>query len=575
MDGIPTSVMAAIAGSAAAGKNPWLPFALLLLFAAPESMPTMFMDGGLHDSLHALGPAGLLYGLGAAFLVLSVLDSLADKLPFVERWLVPVSTTWRPFASIAVASLVAVAAAQASARAAATPAALEAVRILPLPIAAADLGAVWVGTSVLVLSIALGTLYGAISAFAKTGTRLVLSMVPLPALRLVHSFIDDFFALGVCVFGFAQAHSVLFIAAAAVYLLVGLLTGPLLARLTFIHVRIGWSLVRKGHRVLAADGRTTAHAPPAWLARSLTQAGLTPAECRVVPAYTYRAPVVGRVRSGWLVFAPHAVWFAARILWRPRILAVEGDTLARVGLAQTMTARTVALVERTAQGGLREALLYLYPAEESEIVPLLERAAGGAKLVRVHLDSRSAREALPGYAQRHGSVRYLPPERAGGLRTQALTTIIAAVVVGLLTGGLFVPIGAGYVLSPYSRRFLFGLFFSTYLMLCVLGSMGLGWPAAVIYASLFNLVALRDLARLALKARVDGFVDKRAFLPPVCDHVWVPAAGVRTPEDVWRESNEALVTDGGWRSVVRWLDRGLETLVPKVPGASAGLTSRP
>ena len=34
MDGIPASVMAAIAGSAAAGKNPWLPFGLLFLLAA-------------------------------------------------------------------------------------------------------------------------------------------------------------------------------------------------------------------------------------------------------------------------------------------------------------------------------------------------------------------------------------------------------------------------------------------------------------------------------------------------------------------------------------------------------------
>lgn len=575
MDAIPASVMAAVAGSAAAGKNPWLPFALLFLLAAPDSMPTMFMDAGLHDSLHALGPAGLLYGLGVTFLVLSVLDSLADKLPFVERWLVPVSTAWRPFASIAVASLVAVAASQAAARAGGTPAALEAVRILPLRVAAADISALWVGTSVLVLSIGLGTVFGAISTFSKTGTRLLLSMVPLPALRLVHSFIDDLFALAVCVFGFAHAHSVLFLVAATLYLLVGLVTGPLLARLTFIHVRIGWSLVRKGHRVLAADGSLVAHAPPAWLARSLTAAGLDATECTVVPAYTYRAPIVGRVRSGWLVFAPNAVWFAARVMWRPRILAVEGELLARVGLAQTATARMVTLVDRTPAGGLREAVLYLYPAEASEIVPLLERAAGGAKLVRVRIDSGSAREALPGYAHRNDSVRYLPADRAGSLRTQALTTIGAALLLGLISGGLFVPIGAGYALSPHPRRFVLGLFFSAYLTLCVLGSVGLGWPAAVIYASLLNLVALRDLARLALKARVDGFVDKRAFLPPVCDRVWVPATGLRAPEDAWREGDGVPVTDGSWRNVVGWLDRGLEKLVPTVPGSGAGLTARP
>ena len=566
--------MAAVAGSAAAGKNPWLPFALLFLLAAPDSMPTMFMDAGLHDSLHALGPASLLYALGTTFLVLSVLDSLADKLPFVERWLVPVSTAWRPFASIAVASLVAVAASQAAARADAAPVIAEVVRILPLPIVAADLSALWVGTSVLVLSIALGAVYGAISAFSKTGTRLLLSMVPLPALRLVHSFIDDLFALGVCIFGFAHAHSVLFVVAAALYLVVGLVTGPLLARLTFIHVRIGWSLLRKGHRVLAADGSLVAHTAPAWLGRALKDAGLDPAECTLLPAYTYRAPIVGRVRSGWLVFAPHSVWFAARVMWRPRVLAVEGDMLARVGLAQTTTARMVTLVDRTAGGGLREAVLYLYPAEASEIVPLLERAAGGAKLVRVRIDSGSAREALPGYAQRHESARYLPAERAGGLRVQAMTTIVAAVLLGVLSGGLFVPIGAGYALSPYPRRFVLGLFFSAYLTLCVLGSVGLGWPAAVIYATLLNFVALRDLARLALKARVDGFVDRRAFLPPVCDRVWVPATGLRKPEDAWREGDGVPVTDGGWRSVVRWLDDGLEKLVPAVPGSGARLTAR-
>ena len=565
--------MAAVAASAAAGKNPWLPFAMLFLLAAPDSMPTVFMDAGLHESLHALGPQALLYGLGATFLVLSVLDSLADKLPFVERWLVPVSTAWRPFASVAVASLVAVAASQSAARLGATPGAIEAVRVLPLPVVAADLSAIWVGTSVLVISIVLGSVYGAISTFGKTGTRLLLSMVPLPALRLVHSFVDDFFAVAVCIFGFAHSHSVLFLAAAALYLLVGLVTGPLLARLTFIHMRVGWSLLRKGHRVLAADGSVVAHEAPAWLAKSLKEAGLDTAECTVVPAYTYRAPVVGRMRHGWLVFAPHAVWFASRVMWRPRILAVEGESLARVGLAQTTTARMVTLVDRTPIGGLREAILYLYPAEASEIVPLLERAAGGAKLVRVRIDSGSARDALPGYAQRNGSVRYLPAEQAGNLRAQALTTIVAALVLGVLSGGLFVPIGAGYALSPHPRRFVLGLFFSSYLTLCVLGSVGLGWPAAVIYASLLNLVTLRDLARLALKARVDGFVDKRAFLPPVCDRVWVPAAGLRAPEDAWHEGDGVPVTDGSWRSVVRWLDEGLDTLVAARPREGAELTA--
>jgi hypothetical protein len=564
MDSVPSSVMAAVAGSAAAGKNPWLPFGLLLLLAAPDSVPSLIMDARLHDALHALGPAGLLYGLGALFLVLSILESLADKLPPIERWLVPVSTAWRPFAGIAVSALIAI----STARATPVQEATEAVRVLAPPLATADLGAWFVGTSVMVASIVLGGVYGLLSSFGKTGTRLLLSLVPLPALRLAHSFLDDLFAIVVCALGFAHATNVVFLLAALVYLGVGLVTGPLFLRLTLIHVRIGWALVRKAHRWIAEDGTPTTPTPPAWLAQALRNARINPAQTTCIPAYAYRAPVVGWVRNGWLVFAPDAVWFAARVLWRPRVHALAETSLARVGLAQSSTERVVTLVDRTPHGGLRETVLHLYPAEEKHLVPVLERAAREAGLVRVRSDSDSAREGLPGYAQRGSSTRYLPAEEAGSLRAQALTTLVAGLGVGLLSGGIVVPIGAGYALSPHPRRFVVGLFFTAYFSLFVLGSAGLGWPLAVLYGTLLNVVALRDLARLALRARVDGFVDKRAFLPPVSAHVWVPPGTLRSPDDAWRETDVAPDADGGWRSVLRWLDTHLREPGPQSRSAA-------
>ena len=154
------------------------------------------------------------------------------------------------------------------------------------------------------------------------------------------------------------------------------------------------------------------------------------------------------------------------------------------------------------------------------------------------------------------------------------TTLVAAVALGVLSGGVFIPVGAGYALSPYPRRFVLGLFVSTYLMLAVIGSMGLGWPMAVLYATLLNSIALRDLARLALKARIDGFVDKRAFLPPVCDRVWVSASGVRSPDDAWKESDGVPFTDGSLRDIVRWLKDQGERASAAVTGAPGRLTSK-
>ncbi|MEQ9077371.1 MAG: hypothetical protein RLP09_26155, partial [Sandaracinaceae bacterium] len=124
---------------------------------------------------------------------------------------------------------------------------------------------------------------------------------------------------------------------------------------------------------------------------------------------------------------------------------------------------------------------------------------------------------------------------------------------GVLTAGVLVPIGAGYLASPFKRRFLLGLLVSGYLGLCVVGSVGLGWPFAVLYASVLNAVALRDLTRNALKARLDGFVDRRAWLPVVADRVWVPPAGLDAEADRWSSAQEAETTDGTWRVVTRLL----------------------
>jgi hypothetical protein len=581
MDAIPTSVMTAVAMSTAAGKNPWLPFGLLFVLAAPAAVPELFIEPHLHAQLHALGPPVVLYTLGAVFLVLALADSLADKISLVEKWLVPVSTAWRPFAGVAVSAIVAYAAAR-------TPAAQELGRELgalagpagpvplvaapggpaalgPLPVATADLGAsALVGGSVFALSVLLGSVYGVLSSIGKTGTRLLLSLVPLPALRLAHSFVDDLFALGVCVLGLAHAGDTLAVAAAILYLGVGLLVAPLFLRLARIHLKIGLALLRKGGRVAGAAEARTHHEPPAWVREALAARGVDPGAVTCLPAYAYRLPELGRVRDGWLVFGGGAVRFVARVWFRARVLDLHGDRLARVGLAQTATTRMVTLVERVpgAAGAptLREALLYLYPATEDEIVPLVERAAGGTSLVRVRPDSGSARAALPGFVDAGRSVRFLPASEAGSLRAQALTTIVAAIAIGVLTGGVFVPIGAGYALSPFRRRFVGGLLLSVYLSLCVVGTWGLGWPAALVYATLLNAVALRDLARAALRARVDGFVDRRAFLPPVADRVWVPQTGLRSEADRWAAGDAMPVTDGGWRAVLRGLDRGVTAL---------------
>lgn len=548
MSAIPSSMVAAVACSAAAGKNPWLPLALIFLLAAPGSVPAIMMDPELHRQLHALGPEALLWSLGGVFAALALADSLADKIGFIEKWLVPVSTAWRPFAGVAAATLLGVAAVED------TPAAQAVVQ-------QADMGLL-VGGSVVALTIALGALATWIATMGKTGMRLVMTMVPMPGLRLAHSFVDDLFALGATVAGLAFASTPFVAMLVAIYLAIGLFTGPLLTRLTWIHVRIGWSLVRKGLRAMSEDPPLET-ARPAWLVRWLASEGYE--RVTTLPAYVYGAPSVGRCRAGFLVLAEGRVAFVSRILFRPRAFVVDDARLSRVGLADTTTERVVILVDRLPSGVLRSTHVHLFPAREAEVVRVLEEGARRAGLVRVRPTSESARRGLPGNTSGAPSTRFLPAEQAGSLSVQGTLTIAAAVAVGILTGGVFIPIGAGYLLSPFKSRFVLGLAISGYLSLSIMLSMGLGWPAAVIYASLLNVLALRDLTRNALKARIDGFVDKDAWLPAVASRVWIGKASLLAASDRCEEGTPEPLTDGSWRAVVALLAE--ETAAPAADAA--------
>lgn len=558
MDPVPSSVITAIALSAAAGKNPWVPLGLLFLFAAPDSIPDVLMDPALHAELHQIGPPSLLWTLAGIFVGIAVLESLADKIPWVERWLVPVSTSWRPFAAITVATIVGVAATGIPQEPTLVTMSADVVR-----------AGGWLLTgSIVVTCIAAGAVYGWIATVGKTGTRLLLSMVPVPSLRLAHSFLDDLFAIVASFAGFALSDSLLLAAAALVYLVVGIAVGPILTRLTIIHVRIGVGILRKLIRGATRDAPAQPRVPK-WVSGYLAAEGLAAENVTVLPAYTYRAPRIGRCRAGYLVIAPRTVAFVTRIMWRPRAFRVDAGELARIGLASATTNRSVTIVSRE-EGRLREAVVYLFPAFDDEILPLIERGAEASGLVRVRPHSPSARHGVPGFDERTSSPRYAPPEKAGSLRAQALTTIAAAVGVGVLTGGVHVPIGAGYLLSPFPHRFLIGFLVSVYLSLCVVGTFGAGWPVAVLYAIILNTLALRDLTRAALKARIDGFVDRRAFLPPVAERVWVPASRVLAEADRWQQTDGVPITDGPWRTVFALL----RDAPPDAPPRAAPVPSR-
>ena len=539
MDPVPSSVVTAVALSAAAGKNPWVPLALIFLLAAPESVPPILMDPDLQTQLHELGPPELLWGLGALFVLVSILESLADKIPWVEAWLVPVSTSWRPFAAVAVAALVGVSASN-------IPVDETLATAPPLHYVGADTNLWWAG-SIVVVCVLAGATFGWLATIGKTGTRLLLSMVPVPSLKLAHSFLDDLFAIVASFAGVALADSLLLAVAAVLYLAVGLVLGPMLTRLTWIHVRIGWRLFRKWIRRATRDTPTRAKTPR-WLRRALERDGADPDATTILPAYTYRAPSVGRCRAGYLAFTPGTAWFATRVMFRPRLLRFDEAGLSRLGLAVSSTTRNVSVVQR-AEAGLREIVFYLFPAHDDEVVPVLEQGAAAAGLARVRAHSHSARRGLPGYSELGRSRRYVPAEEAGSLRGQALATIVGAVGLGVLTGGVFVPIGTGYLLSPFKVRFVVGWALSAYLGLCVLGTFGAAWPVAVLYAVILNTLCLRDLTRAALKARIDGFVDTRAFLPPVAERVWIPEVHVDHPADRWHQGDGVPLTDGTWRAV--------------------------
>jgi hypothetical protein len=537
---IPSSMVTAVSGSVAAGKNPWLPLALVFLLAAPESVPTWMMDPALHAQLHGFGPEAALWSLGGVLLVLALADSLADKIGFIEKWLVPVSTAWRPFAGVALATIVGVAAAQATTEESTTLAMHDAL----VSTVQADL---LLGGSVVALTIAVGALAGWIATVSKTGIRLLLKLVPVPGLRFAHSLLDDLLGVGASVAGLVFRDSTLLLVLLGIYLAFGLVTAPILTRLAWIHMKSGWDLMRKGaNKIGPAVPRGAA---PKWVQKWL--AANASAESVAVPAYVYRAPEVGWCRSGYFVLAPKRVVFLTRVWFRARAYTIEQSSLARVGLAETATSRIVKLVERLGTGALREVDVVLFPAGQDEVLRSLFEGTWRSGLVRVRSDSESARRGLPGFGGR--SSRYAPADEAGSLTLQGTITIAAAIVCGVLTGGVFVPIGTGYLFSPYKLRFLFGWLISGYLSLCVVASMGFGWPAAVLYATLLNVVALRDLTRNALKARVDGYVDRRAWLPAVAGRVWVPESRLASESDRHQEGDPELLTDGTWRAVGRVL----------------------
>jgi hypothetical protein len=379
-------------------------------------------------------------------------------------------------------------------------AAAQALRAAALDVARAD-GGLLLGGSIVALTMTLAATSTWIATMGKTGTRLLMSLVPIPGLELAHSFLDDFFAVAASVAGLAFGNSALVIVLLALYLAVGTLTGPFLTRLTWIHVRIGWSLVRKGWR--AMDEAPAPSAPPAWARRWLEAEGL--AEAATLPAYVYRAPGLGRCRAGQLVLAPGRALFLTRVFFRPRAFVVSAAQLARLGLAETATTRVVTLVDRQPSGALRETNVYLFAAREDEVLSAvmdevraawteesaLRAGAARAGLTAVRADSASARAGLPGYADRGRSVRFRVAEEAGSLRLQGLVTIAAAVAVGVITGGVFVPIGAGYLVSPFKRRFVLGLLVSGYLSLCIVASMGAQGPSGGLRGSPGALAARR------------------------------------------------------------------------------------
>lgn len=579
---MPPSLITAAAAGAATGKNPWLPFGILFALARLPRVPGWVIDAELHAGLHDLVPPGLCLGLAIVFLLLAVLDSAADKIHWVECWLTPLSAVWRPFAAVGVSFLIA--------RAASEGQNLELLGPLsPVPISLApdsglpdwwllgslagegsagfaDAGAegsmslTLGGVALFSATMITGTLFGLLATFGKIGTRLLLAFVPIPTLKLAHSLLDDLFAFCVTVVGIVAAHTWLapFAAAAGlVYLAIGVVVGPVLARLTFIQLRVGWQGFVK---LVGARAEPQAGAVgPRWLRRTLEREQLDPSRAVIVPGYVYRARGVGLCRAGIVVWLPQGIRFLAPGWFGTKVFRVDASSLSRVGLSTTTTARQLVVVEQDAAGP-HETTIVLFPAAEAEIRAAVDRGTSLAGLVRVKANSGSARQGLPGNSPLAKPGAYVSAAQAGDLNFQGVVTVFTAALVGILSVGTFVPIGAGYLFSPFRRRFLLCLFISAYLLLWSLTIAG--WPLAVLYAVACNVVALRDLTRQAHKARIDGYVDPRKYLPPVCGQVWVPAARLLDPMDRWTELDEEPFLDGSWRAVIRRARRVQATAVP-------------
>lgn len=521
--------------SAAAGKNPWVPFGLLALVAAPANMPDWVLEPAVHARLHSIAPEPVLWTIGVVMTVLALLESLGDKLPGVEAWLVPLSTAWRPFAAMTLATLVAWAGLGVPQAALPTYA-----DVGVEPVHSAQLLAMgplaWAGLTVL-----LGTFAGYLASVGKVGGRLLLTLVPVPGLKLAHSFADDAFAIIASGLGLVLADSKVVLALVVLYLVIGLFTGPWLARLTSIYVRVLLSLLRR------ANPERTALPLPAW-ARAEAQAIGADPERHALRVYTFKAKQVGRARHGYLLFGENEVRFVSKVLFGVRTLRLPEAEIARIGLAESATVRAITLVGQGVDGRW-ESRFYLFPAHPDAVEASLVAGAQHAQLVAVSADSPSARAALPGHGR--DDERYRPAAVAGDLRLQALTTILSASVVGVLTMGVYIPIGAGYVFSPFPRRFVFSTLLSIYLALSAVGTAFTALPVTIAYGVILNIVALRDLTRHAVQARVDGYVDKATFLPLPDHRVWVPRDAVAHPRDT--EVHDTLLVDGPWRLVAQAL----------------------
>jgi hypothetical protein len=98
---------------------------------------------------------------------------------------------------------------------------------------------------------------------------------------------------------------------------------------------------------------------------------------------------------------------------------------------------------------------------------------------------------------------------------------------------------------------------SVYLALSAVGTAFTALPVTIAYGVILNIVALRDLTRHAVQARVDGYVDKATFLPLPDHRVWVPRDAVAACRAT-REVHDTLLVDGPWRLVAEALGASVD-----------------